>query len=96
VIVEQALLQVHPGEEAVFEAALRKARPLIEASPGFLEMTVRPAVGEPGLYLLLVSWRTVADHRDGFRLSDRYEEWRRLLHRFYDPMPTVRYFGDPL
>jgi len=96
VIVEQALLQVRPGEEAAFEAALHEARPLIEASPGFMEMAVRPAVAEPGLYLLLVSWRTVADHRDGFRKSDRYEEWRRLLHCFYDPIPIVRYFGDPL
>jgi heme-degrading monooxygenase HmoA len=48
--------------------------------------------GQP--YLLLAEWRTVADHRDGFRRSDRYERWRALLHRFYDPVPGVSYFGD--
>ncbi len=95
-VIEHALLQVRFGEEAAFEAAMVQARPLIAASPGFLEIEVRPAVEEPGLYLLLVRWESVADHRDGFRKSDRYAQWRDLLHRFYDSMPTVKYFEDPL
>jgi heme-degrading monooxygenase HmoA len=95
-IFEYALLQVRSGEEAAFEAAMAEARPLIAASPGFLGIEVRPALEKPGLYLLLVRWESVAHHRDGFRKSDRYEQWRALLHGFYDPMPTVDYFGDPL
>lgn len=95
-IVEHALLQVRPSEEEAFEAAIMEGGPLIAASPGFLGLEVRPAAEEPGLYLLLVRWESVADHRDGFRQSERYGLWRDLLHRFYDPMPTVRYFGDPL
>jgi len=95
-ILEHALLQVRVGEEAAFEAAIAEAKPLIAASPGFLCIEVRPATEKPGLYLLLVRWESVADHRDGFRKSARYEQWRALLHRFYDPMPSVEYFGDPL
>ncbi len=95
-IVEHALLQVRTGEAAAFEVAMARARPLIAASPGFLGIEVRPAVEKPGLYLLLVRWDSIADHRDGFRKSDRYEQWRALLHPFYDPMPSVDYFGDPL
>jgi len=95
-VLEQALLHVRTGQEAAFEAAMREARPLIAASPGFLGIEVRPAVERSGLYLLLVQWASVADHRDGFRQSDRYEEWRRLLHGFYEPMPDVIYFGDSL
>jgi heme-degrading monooxygenase HmoA len=95
-IIEHALLQVRPGEEAAFEAVMAEARPLIAASPGFQGIKVRPAVEKPGLYLLLVRWDSIADHRDGFRKSDRYEQWRALLHRFYDPMPNVDYFEDPL
>jgi heme-degrading monooxygenase HmoA len=95
-IVEHALLQVRVGEESGFEAAMVEARPLIAASRGFLGIEVRPALESPGLYLLLVRWESVADHRDGFRKSDRYEQWRALLHRFYEPMPSVDYFGDPL
>lgn len=94
--MEHALLKVRQGQELAFEAAMAEAKPLISASPGFVGIEVRPAVEIAGTYLLLVRWQSVADHRDGFRKSDRYEQWRALLHRFYDPMPTVEYFGDPL
>ena len=93
-VIEHALLPVRPGMEVEFEAAVAEARPLIEASPGFLSLTIRRPLGTGHPYLLLAEWRTVADHRDGFRRSDRYDRWRSLLHRFYDPVPGVSYFGD--
>jgi heme-degrading monooxygenase HmoA len=95
-IIEHALLRVRSGEEAAFEAAMAEATPLIAASPGFIDIEVRPACEQDGLYLLLVNWASIADHRDGFRKSDRYLQWRGLLHHFYDPMPEVGYFGEPL
>ncbi len=95
-IVEQALLQVRPGQGAAFEHALAAARPLIAASPGFLGMDVRRGCEAVETYLLIVHWRSIEDHHDGFRQSDRYDRWRALLHPFYDPMPVVQYFGDPV
>lgn len=95
-ILEHALLQVRPGDEGAFEAAMATARPLIAASPGFGGIEVRPSVDQPGQYLLLVQWESVAHHRDGFRQSDRYRQWRALLHHFYEPMPVVSYFGEAL
>ena len=95
-VIEHALLPVRAGSEAAFEAAVAEAKPLIEASPGFISLEIRRPLdlGQP--YLLLVQWRSVADHRDGFRTSERYQRWRALLHPFYDPVPTVGYFGDPV
>ena len=95
-IIEHALLSVRQGEKLAFEAAMAEAKPLISASPGFVSIEVRPALDTAGTYLLLVCWQSVADHREGFRNSKRYQAWRDLLHRFYDPMPSVSYFGDPL
>ena len=95
-VLEHALLHVRTGQQLDFEAAMREARPLIAASPGFLSIEVQPAIERLGLYLLLVRWASVGDHRDGFRRSERYEEWRRLLHGFYEPMPDVIYFGETL
>ena len=95
-IIEHALLQVRAGEEAAFEAVMAQANPLIAASPGFQGIEVRPAAEKQGCYLLLVRWDSIADHRDGFRKSDRYAQWRALLHPSYDPMPSVDYFEDPL
>jgi heme-degrading monooxygenase HmoA len=95
-ILEHALLAIKPGESAAFEAAMARARPLIAASPGFRSIAVRKACDSPDLYLLLVEWDDIASHRDGFRWSSRYAEWRAVLHPFYDPMPVVAYFGESL
>jgi heme-degrading monooxygenase HmoA len=96
VIVEHALLHVRAGQEQNFEAAMREARPLIAASPGFIDIEVRRGAGRVGLYLLLVKWTSIEAHRDGFRKSDRYPRWSALLHQFYDPMPVIAYFGQSL
>ncbi|PZU11906.1 antibiotic biosynthesis monooxygenase [Sphingomonas sp.] len=95
-ILEHALLRIRDGESGAFEAALRDAIPLIAASAGFEDIEVRPAAEELGLYLLLVRWKDVESHRDGFRLSDRYRRWRALLHHFYEPIPDVTYFGPSI
>jgi len=95
-ILEHALLSIKPGQAAAFEAAMVRAKPLIAASPGFRSIAVRKACESTDLYLLLVEWDDIASHRDGFRTSMLYQEWRTLLHPFYDPMPVVGYFGAPL
>ena len=95
-VLEHALLLVRCGEQRAFEESLAKARPLISVSPGFISMEVRPALEKTGTYLLLVQWSSVDDHKVGFRTSERYQAWRELLHHFYEPMPSIMYFGDLL
>lgn len=92
-ILETAQLSIKPGREAAFEAAMRQARPLIAASPGFGGIEVRRCIERPDSYLLLVWWETLEDHTVGFRGSDRYRQWRALLHDFYEPFPTVEHFA---
>lgn len=95
-IVEHAILNIKKGQAAAFEAALAKARPLIEATEGFQKMEVRPCVETKDRYLLLVWWGSVEAHNVGFRQSDRYGPWRELLHGFYEPFPVVQHYGPPL
>ena len=95
-VLEAAVLNVRPGEEAAFEAAMKKARPLIAASDGFRGLTLRRCIEEPNLYLLSVEWDTLEDHTVGFRRSERYGEWRALLHHFYEPFPEVKHYEAPL
>ena len=95
-ILETALLDVKPGQESAFEAAMRSARPLIAATPGFRSIVVRRCLETPNRYLLLVEWDRLEDHTVGFRQSARYAEWRALLHRFYDPFPTVEHYGEDI
>jgi heme-degrading monooxygenase HmoA len=95
-ILEAALLTIRPEQEAAFAAALSKARPLIASTPGFGGIEVRPCVAQPRRYLLLVWWERITDHTEGFRGSERYQEWKALLHHFYDPFPTVEHFGPSI
>ncbi len=91
-ILEQATLPVRPGEEAAFEAAFDEARALISAAPGFLDLTLSRCVERPSSYLLLVHWESLAAHTEGFRGSALYEQWRELLHHFYEPSPVVEHY----
>jgi heme-degrading monooxygenase HmoA len=92
-VLEHALLDVRPGQEADFETAFSTAKAIIAASPGLEGLTLSRCLERPGTYLLLVTWATLADHTEGFRGSPAYEQWRALLHHFYDPFPTVEHFA---
>jgi len=92
-ILEQAQLDVIAGRELEFEAAFAEARSIIESVPGFLGLRLLRGIESPSRYLLLVEWETLESHTIGFRGSEGYQQWRRLLHHFYDPFPTVQHFA---
>ena len=47
-----------------------------------------------GVYLLLVEWERLEDHTEGFRGSPEYQQWRAILHDFYEPFPLVEHFEE--
>lgn len=91
-ILEHAPLQVNPGRTAEFETAFGRAKQIIAGMPGFRELRLSRCIERPGAYLLLVEWDSLEAHTEGFRGSAGYQEWRRLLHHFYDPFPTVEHY----
>ena len=91
-ILEAAALRIRPGESARFESAFREAQAIIASMPGYRSHELQRCLERPGEYLLLVRWDSVAAHEEGFRGSPGYQEWRRLLHHFYDPFPTVLHY----
>jgi heme-degrading monooxygenase HmoA len=93
-IREHAVLPVKPGQEAAFEAALREALPLISGAAGFRRLSVSRGIETPNHYLLLVEWESLSAHTEGFRGSPEFQQWRGLLHHFYDPFPDVQHFED--
>ncbi|PTT75895.1 antibiotic biosynthesis monooxygenase [Pelomonas sp. HMWF004] len=91
-ILEIAQLQVRAGQEAAFEAAFAEAQRIISSMPGYLGHELQRCLEHAGHYMLLVRWRSVEDHEIGFRKSAEYQQWRQLLHHFYDPFPTVLHY----
>jgi heme-degrading monooxygenase HmoA len=84
-ILKHALLDVIPGREAEFERAFAQAAPIIASIDGYLGHTLRRGMEQPSRYLLLVRWRALEDHTRGFRDSPQSQDWKGLLHHFYDP-----------
>jgi heme-degrading monooxygenase HmoA len=91
-ITEHALLPVISGLEEEFEAAFDQARLIIASMPGFISLSLSRSIETPNTYLLLVKWDSVEDHTVGFRGTLQYQQWRELLHRFYDPFPLVEHY----
>lgn len=90
--LEHAPLDVIPGREVEFEETFDKAKLIISTMPGFRSLRLSRCIEQPNKYLLLVEWDTLEDHTEGFRHSPDYQQWRALLHHFYDPFPTVLHF----
>lgn len=93
-VLEHVLLSVKPGEEDAFETVFADAKSIIAGMEGFGRLTLSRCLERPGTYLLLVEWRRLEDHTEGFRGSPEYQQWRSLLHHFYDPAPTVEHFAQ--
>jgi heme-degrading monooxygenase HmoA len=91
-VTEHAVLPVIPGQEDEFMATMERAKAIIAASPGFIDLRVERGVERPNSFLLLVQWETLKDHTEGFRGSEAYQEWRALLHHYYDPFPVVEHY----
>jgi heme-degrading monooxygenase HmoA len=91
-VLEHAVLDVRPGDEAVFEGAFASAVSLIANAKGFRSLRLERGIENTCRYLLLVEWDALSDHTEGFRGSPAYDQWRSLLHHFYDPFPTVEHF----
>lgn len=94
-IIEHALLHVISHQTDDFEAAFADAKSIISSMPGFVNLTLSRGIEQPDVYLLLVEWERLEDHTEGFRKSNRYQEWKTLLHQFYEPFPVVSHF-DPI
>ncbi|MEH7356718.1 antibiotic biosynthesis monooxygenase [Neobacillus drentensis] len=91
-ILEAVLLQVKQGLEEEYEDAFRQASVIISSMKGYISHELQRCLEVNGKYLLLIKWETLEDHTVGFRQSNEYKEWKKLLHHFYDPFPIVEHF----
>lgn len=92
-ILEVAILDVIPGKETDFEATFKQASPIISSMDGYVSHQLQKCIEKENRYILLVNWGTLEAHTVGFRGSEKYQEWKKLLHHFYDPFPTVEHYG---
>jgi heme-degrading monooxygenase HmoA len=91
-ILEVAVLDVIPAQTKAFETAFEHAQLIIQKMPGYISHELQRCLEKESRYILLVHWQKLTDHTEGFRQSAEYQEWKRLLHHFYDPFPSVEHY----
>lgn len=91
-ILEVAILDVKPKHEIEFEKAFKRAEKIISSIDGYISHELQRCIENENRYILMVNWRTLEDHTIGFRKSEKYLEWKALLHHFYEPFPIVEHY----
>jgi heme-degrading monooxygenase HmoA len=93
-ILEVAILDVRSGQEASFEKDFATASQYISSVPGYLSHELQRCVEKSNRFILLARWTHLEAHTKGFRGSPQYSEWKRMLHDYYDPFPTVEHYAS--
>ncbi|TKC86867.1 antibiotic biosynthesis monooxygenase [Trinickia terrae] len=91
-ILEIASFQISTGNQIEFEAAFEVAQNILAGMPGYLGHELDRCIEDAGEYRLLVQWRSVEDHMQGFRESPRFAQWRALLSPFFAAPPSALHY----
>ncbi len=91
--METAFIDVTPGSEAEFEAALETAKGIVAQAHGFQVIHVHRGIERPHTYMLAIGWDTLEDHVQGFRESELFSQWRAAIGPFFANPPHVEHWN---
>ncbi len=91
-ILEVAILNIIKGTEQNFERDFKIASQYISSIDGYINHTLKKCMEVECKYILLVNWENLENHTVDFRLSEQYNEWKKLLHHYYEPFPVVEHY----
>jgi len=88
-ITEIAQIEIKPGTEKNYEAAIAKAATLPPVE-GFHGFELHRSIEKPSRYRFIAKWDTVEAH-NAFRGSEKFGEWRALVGPYYAAPPEVEH-----
>jgi heme-degrading monooxygenase HmoA len=90
-ITEIAQIDVKPGSEQDFEAAIAKAQPIFKRCKGWKSFELHRSIEKPSRYRLHIKWETLENHTVDFRGSENFAEWRALVGPHFAAPPEVEH-----
>ena len=90
--METAFMDIIPGQESEFEAAMDQAKSVVAQAAGFNVIHIHRGIERPSTYMVAIGWDSVADHMDGFRNSELFTQWRALIGPFFASPPQVEHW----
>ncbi len=88
-ITEIAQIEINPGAEKDYEAAIATAETLPPVD-GFHGFELHRSIEKPQRYRFIARWDTVEAHNT-FRSSASFTEWRALVGHYYAGPPEVEH-----
>lgn len=93
-VLEVAILDVNFDEKNDFETAFKQVEALIQDTKGYISHQLNPCVKSSNRYILLVNWQSLeASNTDELHETENHPYWRKLIHRFYDPLSKVGHYS---
>jgi len=92
-ILEAVKLNIKEGQSNEFEKAFLNAQKIISSIKGYHSHELQKCIEKENNYILLVRWKNLEAHTVNFRESEQYQEWKKLLHHFYEPFPEVNHYS---
>ena len=91
-IMETATIEVVPGREDEFVAALEGAKAVLAQAQGWQGIQVHRGIERPSTFLLAIAWDTLEDHTEGFRGGELFGQWRAIIGPFFAEPPQVEHW----
>ena len=91
-VYERVHIQIKPGEEEPFEAAMRESGlGLLGCGEGCHSVVLARGVENPESYLLLLQWDEVDAHME-FTRTPEFAQFRELAGPFFADAPAMEHF----
>ena len=90
-ITEIAQIDIKPGSEKDFEAAVARARAAFGRARGFHSFELHRSIEKPQRYRLMAKWETLENHTVDFRGSEDFTAWRGLVGQYFAAPPEVEH-----
>jgi heme-degrading monooxygenase HmoA len=90
-ITEIAQIEIKPGSEKDFEAAIGKAESIFKRFKGWISFEQHKSIEKPSRYRLHIKWETLENHTVDFRESANFTEWRALVGPHFASPPEVEH-----
>jgi heme-degrading monooxygenase HmoA len=92
-ILEVADIRIQPGQQAAFDAAIRRGVDTVIANAkGFRGCKINKGIESPERYMLMIFWETLENHTVDFRGSPAFADWRAIVGPFFAQPPQVEHY----
>ncbi len=95
-ITEIAQIDVKPGQEKDFEAAVAQAQAIFQRCKGWKGFELHRSIEKPSRYRLHITWETLENHTVDFRESENFTAWRGLVGPHFAEPPQVEHTNTVL